>query len=138
MSPTIDLDQEYRLVVRTVLVVAVVAALLVFSSSSSAGPPVGICRHISKQKCEQVLGPYAAAQHLQAYVMHKLRPRLTSPFGSTLYCNYPKRHRPWVFRCGDTIERGGLPSPCIVEALVKRDKPRVFSFDWLKESASCN
>ena len=123
---------------RAALLVVVVAALLVFSSGASAGPPPGLCRHISKQKCEQILGPYSAAQFLHAYVIKKLRPRLTPSFGGTLYCNSPKRHRPWVFRCGDTVEGGGLPSPCIVEALVARPKPGVFRFDWLKESASCN
>lgn len=120
------------------MLVVVVAVLLVFSSGATAGPPAGLCRHISKQKCEQSLGPYSAAQFLRAYVIKKLRPRLKASFGGTLYCNSPKHHRRWVFRCGDTVERGGLPSPCIVEALVARTKAGVFRFDWLKESRSCN
>jgi hypothetical protein len=70
--------------------------------------------------------------------MKKLRPRLTAPSGGLLYCNAARHHRPWVFRCGDTIEGGGLPSPCKVEAVVERFRPKVFRIDWLKESASCN
>lgn len=123
---------------RTVVVAVVVAALLVFGSGASAGPPAGLCRHISARQCEQDLGPYAAAQFLRVYVINKLRPRLTASSGETLFCGYTKRHRPWVFRCGDTIERGGLPSPCKVEALITRSKSKVFRFDWLEESASCN
>lgn len=112
--------------------------LLVFSPGASAGPPASICRHLSRQKCEQLLGSYAASQFLRGYVIQKLRSRLPVPFGGTDYCNAAKRHRPWVFRCGDTIEGAGLESPCEVEALVERVKPGVFSFDWLSETASCN
>jgi len=122
---------------RTALSVVAVAWLMVFSPGASAGPPAGVCRHISEHRCEQVLGPYQAAQYLHGYVMKKRRPRLTPSFGVLLYCGSPKRKRPWVFRCGDTIAGGGLPSPCKVEALVARPKPGVFRFDWLKESASC-
>jgi hypothetical protein len=124
--------------VRTVLAVIVIAVLLIFSAGASAGPPAKICRHISKQKCEQILGPYDAAQFLQMYVMKRLRPRLTASFGVRLYCDNRKHKRSWVFRCGDTTDGGGLPSPCIVEALVAHTKPVVFRIDWLKESASCN
>ena len=122
---------------RAVLVVVGVGALLVFSSYASAGPPSGECRHISKAQCERDLGPYSAARFLEAYVIEKVRPRLTATFGNKLYCDYTKQRRPWVFRCGETIEQGGLPSPCTVEAIVARDKRKVFHFDWLKESVSC-
>ncbi|HEX4186902.1 MAG TPA: hypothetical protein VHY83_03290 [Solirubrobacteraceae bacterium] len=116
----------------------VVAAFLVFGSGASAGPPHGVCRHVSAEKCEEILGSYDAAQFLRRYVMNKLQPRLTAPSGGSLYCRAAARHRPRVFRCGDTVEGGGLPTPCTVEALVARPKPRVYRFDWLKESASCN
>jgi hypothetical protein len=120
------------------LVILVVAALLVFTSGASAGPPAKLCRHISAHQCEQDLGPYAAAQFLRAYVINKLRPRLTAPSGGTLYCGHAQHYRPWVFRCGTTIEGGGLLSPCKVEAIIARNKLKVFRFDWLEESASCS
>jgi hypothetical protein len=123
---------------RTALVAIVAAAFLVAGSEASAGPPARICRHVSTKKCEERLGPYDAAQFLHMYVSKKLRPRLTAPGGDTIYCGRAKHHRPWVFRCGDTVEGGGLPAPCTVEALVERTKPRVYRFDWLKESASCH
>jgi hypothetical protein len=132
-----DRTQQYRLAVRTVLTVAVVVGFLVVTPGAGAGPPHGVCRHISKQQCERELGPYAAAQFLHRYVSKKLRPWLTGAAGESLYCG-AKKHRPWVFRCGETVEGGGLPSPCKVEALVARNKRKVFRIAWLKESASCN
>jgi hypothetical protein len=122
---------------RPALVSIVAAALLVVAPGASAGPPHGICRHVSAEKCEEILGPYNAAQFLHMYVMRKLQGRITAQTGSTLYCGAARHHRPWFFRCGETITSSGLPSPCTVEALVARPKPGVHRFVWLMESASC-
>ena len=122
---------------RAGLMVVVVVGVLSLSTGASAGPPHGVCRHLSRQRCEEVLGPYSAARFLDRHVMEKLRPRLTGASGGTLYCNAPRKGHPWVFRCGETVERGGLPAPCTVDALVARNKHKVFRFAWLKESASC-
>jgi hypothetical protein len=71
---------------RPALVSIVAAALLVVAPGASAGPPHGICSHVSAEKCEEILGPYNAAQFLHMYVMNKLQGRITAQTGSTLYC----------------------------------------------------
>jgi hypothetical protein len=119
------------------LVSTVAAAFLLVGSVARAGPPHGICRHVSVEKCEEILGPYNAAQFLHRYVAKKLEGRVTAQTGWMLYCGPASYHRPWFFRCGETVTSSGLPSPCTVEALVARPKPGVYRFDWLKESASC-
>jgi hypothetical protein len=123
---------------RALLVVVVVTALLVLSPGASAGPPAKVCRHVSARECEQILGPYAAAQFLGAYVFKNVVPRLTIPVaGVGIECGPTKHHRRSVFRCGATVHMLGPSSPCKVEALVARDKSKVFRFDWLQESAAC-
>ncbi len=129
-------EPGYRLLVRAFLVASAVAALLIVSPGASAGPPAGICRHISARRCEQTLGPYAAARFLAAYVGKRLRPGLAGQAGRTLECG--RLHGTlWVFQCEDTIEGGGLAVPCRVQALVVRDRAKVFHLERLKESAAC-
>jgi hypothetical protein len=123
---------------RAASVVAVVVALLAVSSTASAGPPAHLCRHKSQTECERALGPYSAAQFLRAYVVKRVVPRLPGPSGQSLYCDNTKPRRPWVFRCGETVELGRLPSSCTVEAIIARDKQKVFHIVWLKESDSCS
>src|SRR5438445_13210524 len=107
---------------------AVFLAALVFSPIANAGPPAGLCRHITAQECERELAAYAAAHFLSAYVHKKLRPDITQ--GETLFCHLRRRSTPWVFRCGDTL---GSPAACTVQALVKRDRADVFRIVWTNE-----
>jgi len=120
------------------LVTTFLAALAV-SPVSSVESPARRCRdvHISTQRCEQELGAFPAAQFLTAYALKKLHSPITD--GSTRYCRFARRDRPWIYRCGIAVEPGGvLSAPCTVEALVRRERPKVFRILWKTESAACN
>lgn len=115
------------------VVLAVVVVLLALSLEAGAGPPASCFRH--KHRCD--LTSYEAAQVLKEKVIQKLRPRLTSAFGSSVGCGPTKHHSPGFARCVTIVEGGGLPAPCTVEALLSRRKAASFRVHWWTESQSC-
>ena len=113
------------------VVLAVVIVALALSAEAGAGPPASCVHH----KCD--LTYYAAAQALKRKVLQKLRPRLPSAFVTSVGCGPTKHHTPGFARCTTTIEAGGLPAPCTVEALLSRSKGTTFRVLWWKESQTC-
>jgi len=112
---------------------AVVTAGLTLSAEADAGPPPSCFRH--KPRCD--LTYHEAAQTFEQKVIEKLRHRLTTAFGFTVECGRTKQRSPGFARCAITVERGGLPAPCTVEALLSRRKGTPFRVRWWKESQSC-
>jgi hypothetical protein len=115
------------------VLLAVVTAVLAMSAAAEAGPPPSCYRATSH--CD--LTYYAATQVLSQKVFQKLRPRLTSAFGSRVACGPTEHRSPGFARCTMTVEAGGLPVPCTVEALFSRRKGTAFRTLWWKESQSC-
>jgi hypothetical protein len=116
------------------VVLAAVVAVLALSAQAAAGPPASCFRQTPR--CD--LTYYEATQVLRQKAIQKLRPRLTSAFGSGGGCGPTEHHSPGFARCTITIEGGGLPTPCKVEALLSRRKGAPFRVRWWKASQPCD
>jgi hypothetical protein len=125
---------------RALVLAAIAVVFLASGSPAAAGPPAGLCRHVSSAKCERWLGSLSALEFLNRYV-HTKNPSLigahASDAGAGGYCGLTPRHRAWYFRCQIYTESNVPASPCRVQALVSRDNAKVWHVDWSSESASC-
>ena len=98
------------------VVLPVLVADLALSTQASAGPPASCFR--AKTRCD--LTYYEATQTFKQKVSQKRRPRLTvaalTAVGVSAGCGPTKHRSPGFARCTITIEGGGLPAPCRIEA----------------------
>jgi hypothetical protein len=105
--------------------------------TASAGPPHGICRDLSAERCELALGPYGAYAFLQHDTISKLRARQLDPRGGGGECGTTVHRGPRFYRCKIAIVTKALATPCVVEALIYERKHHRFEFRWRHEGRYC-
>src|ERR1700730_18846309 len=118
------------------VVLPVLVADLALSTQASAGPPASCFR--AKTRCD--LTYYEATQTFKQKVSQKRRPRLTvaalTAVGVSAGCGPTKHRSPGFARCTITIEGGGLPAPCRIEAEYDSLAPRSESGDVAHDRSS--